>query len=104
METKVCKKCGRELPVAMFYKASNRKDGLQIYCKECQAEVNKESNKRRNRAAKVAKAEAEALYSKGLDPNRPLAKFTPRELMEELKARGYSGTLTFTKYISLSSL
>ena len=39
--TKVCPKCGRELPLNEFYKNKTRKDGLQIYCKECQKESDK---------------------------------------------------------------
>lgn len=35
IKTKVCKMCGRELPVSEFNKHSKTKDGLQIYCKEC---------------------------------------------------------------------
>ena len=34
-KTKVCSKCGRELPLSEFYKKSTSKDGLQSYCKEC---------------------------------------------------------------------
>ena len=33
--TKVCPKCGRELPVSEFYKCKSNKDGLQVYCREC---------------------------------------------------------------------
>ncbi len=36
--TKVCHKCGRELPVSEFYKDKTRKDGLRPYCKECRKE------------------------------------------------------------------
>ena len=35
----------------------------------------------------------------GGNPN--LADFTPRELIEELRTRGYKGTLEFTKTITL---
>lgn len=34
--TKICKKCGRELPLECFGKCKSKKDGLQAYCKECQ--------------------------------------------------------------------
>ena len=34
--TKVCSKCGRELPTSEFNKDKKAKDGLQRYCKECQ--------------------------------------------------------------------
>ena len=35
METKVCKKCGRELPIEEFYKDKRKKDGYSCWCKEC---------------------------------------------------------------------
>ena len=34
-DTKVCKKCGRELPISEFNKNKSKKDGLQSNCKEC---------------------------------------------------------------------
>lgn len=33
--TKICKRCGRELPISEFYKDRTKKDGLQLWCKEC---------------------------------------------------------------------
>ena len=33
--TKICSKCGRELPLECFGKHKSRKDGLQSYCKDC---------------------------------------------------------------------
>lgn len=38
METKICKRCGRELPTSEYNKHSTNKDGLQSWCRECQSE------------------------------------------------------------------
>ena len=40
-KTKVCTKCGRELPLDAFSKKADTKDGLQYHCKECQREASK---------------------------------------------------------------
>lgn len=50
-------------------------DGHQPYCKDCRSEMASERTKK-IRLSKV--------YS-----NPELAKFTPRQLMEELKSRGF---------------
>ena len=34
IKTKVCNKCGRELPISAFNKRTASKDGLQDRCKE----------------------------------------------------------------------
>lgn len=47
METKVCSKCGRELPVSDFYKNKVAKDGLSSYCKKCNNALSAESNRKR---------------------------------------------------------
>ena len=102
METKVCKKCGRELPISDFYTNSKAKDGLATYCKECSNVLSVEYARKR-RARKKAEAkenervEFEKMYK--IYTNRDLAKFTPRELMLELKARGYVGTLLYEEVI-----
>ena len=36
--TKVCPKCGRELPLSEYSKDKSKKDGLQFYCKSCRGE------------------------------------------------------------------
>lgn len=40
--TKICGRCGRELPVSEFGKDKSKNDGLRYYCKKCVAEYNKE--------------------------------------------------------------
>ena len=44
--TKVCSRCGRELPITNFGRHSRTKDGYQPCCKECQSEMNKGHKKR----------------------------------------------------------
>lgn len=90
METKICKKCGKELPVDKFYKNKSQKDGFGYYCKDC---VNA------YKSSKKANAEGGKLTKVFTNPD--LAKFKPRELIEELKARGYKGTLTYEQVIIL---
>lgn len=84
--TKKCTKCGQELPVTEFFRNKAAKDGLQHYCKKCQNEILKTSKKNK----KINKLPDK----EGCNPE--LAKFKPRELIEELRARGYTGTLTYT--------
>lgn len=81
--TKVCPKCGRELPAESFNKSSKSKDGLQHYCRECQHAMQKSVGIRTFKA------------------NNPLSAYTPRELIAELRARGYKGELTYTHVIKI---
>ena len=37
-ETKICRQCGRELPVTMFGKAPKNQNGLKSYCRDCENE------------------------------------------------------------------
>jgi hypothetical protein len=46
METKICPKCGKELPVSEFSKNRKAKDGLQSQCKSCQKAAHKEKQER----------------------------------------------------------
>lgn len=71
---KTCSKCHRELPEEQFYKSRKSKDGLQDMCKECVAENNRAQYARMKSAS---------------EGDSPLSKFTPRQLLEELKSRGY---------------
>lgn len=79
-QTRICSVCKRELPLEMFGKG-NCKDGRRSQCKDC---INKMQRDRRNK-------------NNGSDPNPDLAGFTPQELICELRARGYEGSLTFTE-------
>ena len=69
--TKRCKSCGQLLPIIAFKTDPRSKDGYCHICNACKA--------------------------KGKEGNPKLAEFTPRELMEELRARGYHGTLEYVQ-------
>ena len=82
-ETRKCKRCGRELPVTEFTK--HAKYGTMKICREC--------NSKARRAGKHK-----------VDPRElRLKDFEPRELMLELKRRGYSFTATYTKTYTIDS-
>jgi hypothetical protein len=98
METKVCSKCGRELPIENFYTNKSLKDGHDNCCKECKSAYSREWARRRaakKRAEKIENERVEFEKKYKIYTNKDLAKFTPRELMLELKARGYEGELLF---------
>jgi len=61
-KTKVCTKCGQELPISEFYARAGSKDGLQTICKACHNAKIKESIERRKAklAEKLEQTEAPA--------------------------------------------
>lgn len=102
-KTKVCKKCGQELPLEYFSKNTRAKDGLQIYCKDrqkslvkakrerdkdnlrkiCQEEINGNSEEDGRKNMWYEKAEARAY----------LAALPDSEILAELRRRGYAGKI-----------
>ena len=85
--TKQCKECGRILPVSEFNKRASAKDGYQEYCRCCQKRQQKEYYLKK-KGLKESRCEVQAGLSK-VYAYPELAKFQPRQLMEELKARGF---------------
>lgn len=86
--TKVCRHCGKEKPISQFHGSNRSADGLQTYCKECK----KELARQRTVMRRVKDAS-------GLNPE--LADFQPRELIAELRARGFYGELKFINVIKV---
>lgn len=74
--TKRCKSCGEVLPITAFRTDTRSKDGYCHICDACKA--------------------------KSKECNPKLANFTPRELIDELRARGYKGTLIFVQRHEIS--
>lgn len=71
-KTQVCESCGRELPLDDFPRHRN---GHMKVCKECRRRFHPATDSKVN----------------------PLEKFTARQLMDELYARGYRGELSYTQ-------
>ena len=86
METQVCKCCGRELPFESFAKNAF---GYIHVCKECN------SSNRRAAALNRKKLKQQAIDAINAR-NLRLSDFKPRELMAELKRRGYEGKIRYT--------
>lgn len=70
-ETKVCRKCGRTLPVTMFGKAPKNHNGLKSYCHDCENE-NCRKYRAKKRAARPKK-----------DKSKPIDKPVINTLLEE---------------------
>lgn len=106
-QTKKCTRCGRELPLSEFGIATKSKDGHNWACKECIRKANKESRLRvKIEKAKIMDATPPNLYDRNMSGggNPALANFTARQLMEELRARGYRGTLEYTSRINIEKI
>lgn len=96
-ETKVCKKCGRELPITKFTLSKTSKDGHVGQCRDC---VN--AYQRERYALKKGKTMAHANPISAL-LNPKFSGKTPRELQqdmrelkEELIARGFNCEIKLT--------
>lgn len=84
MERKKCFICESEPLVSEFAYHPKSADGLCNACNNC-------------RSKKVRKPRKNMLVS----GNPALSSFKPRDLIEELRVRGYKGKLTYTQEITL---
>lgn len=106
-QTKRCSKCGRELPVSEFGKVSASRDGLNCRCKECNRKISRENRKKSiaDRARKAGIYPANFFDKNNSGGGNPLlADFTARDLMKELRARGYRGQLEYTSKINIETI
>lgn len=110
--TKVCKVCGRELPIDQFRPNYKSKDGHLDTCYECLNKKIKETNKRKENELlekisgqdEVDKAESPSLMKEIKDKMnaclersvKNLSSATDQELVDELRARGWAVTCSRT--------
>jgi hypothetical protein len=79
--TKRCRACGIEKPIEDFSPNKNAKDGRSHVCKSCLSQIKSRSHKHQTATL------ADGTRVVGLEA------YTPRQLMLELKRRGYDGEL-----------
>ena len=109
--SKICKGCGRELPLENFGKHNRTPDGRQNLCKDCMSARLKQGHRKdKDQKSEAPKPEAPKpakpapVELADLAPtdrlrqlSRRLASFTDYELFEELLSRGWTGILTRTE-------
>lgn len=100
METKICVCCGKVLPIENFGRNRQSSDGRMVTCKECTNKRYRENYKKRKSTVTPSTPSSSATTKTKLDDdgrNPDLAKFHARELIAELKARNYTGTIYYTQ-------
>ena len=83
VETRVCRDCGKELPITDFQETGRKGTRMHI-CKQCVQQ------KRKN-----------TISAKTNAPYIDMSKFDDETLFAELRKRGYSGELKLSKSIAV---
>lgn len=96
--TKVCKCCGRELPLYCF--KATRWGTRAGVCIECANQKARDNKIRKQQEEEMAKAREDAKKS---ERQKMLEQYTPRELMERLRDLGYKGELTYIMKIDITN-
>lgn len=98
--TKICKDCGRELPIEMF-KKTRYGDRVSV-CTECATKKRRENKAKKGMEAALA-IEKRLKAQKEEEVKTALSAFTPFQLIEELARRGYRGELTYVQKIDITN-
>ena len=69
-------------------------------CKECASQKARDNKIRKQQEEEMAKAREDAKKS---ERQKMLEQYTPRELMNELARRGYTGELTYIMKIDITN-
>lgn len=97
--TKICKDCGRELPIERF---KRNKFGQPVsVCLDCDTRKRRENKEKKRLQAAM---DARQLMLKEEEVKSELSAYNSRQLMAELARRGYEGELTFVQKIDITKL
>lgn len=97
--TKVCKVCGKELPIEMFRKNNKSKDGYTDTCFDCiNVKIRAGFNKKKD-AQKKPKSEEPIRLEDTIKMADAIKNTPDQALVNELRQRGYD--VTCTKIITL---
>lgn len=98
-KTKVCKVCGKELPIEMFRKNNKSKDGYTDTCFDCiNIKIRAGFNKKKD-AQKKPKSEEPIRLEDTIKMVDAIKSIPDQALVNELRQRGYD--VTCTKIIAL---
>lgn len=98
-KTKVCKVCGKELPIEMFRKNNKSKDGYTDTCFDCiNVKIRAGFNKKKD-AQKKPKSEETIRLEDTIKMVDAIDNIRDQALVNELRQRGYD--VTCTKIIAL---
>lgn len=88
--TKKCKACGRVLPVSDFSKHWKSKDGHRNVCRNCDGAHGRS----------IACSVVETVVKRSIEGGIPSLKgINAKDLIEELRYRGYKGKLVYTREV-----
>ena len=74
MDTKVCSRCGSELPIDSFYKNNATKDGFDVVCKTCKSNYNKQYHRKKKALKEAAKLVVAKVDTNKIEGSYNLAK------------------------------
>lgn len=88
--TKVCKVCGKELPIDQFRPNHKSPDGHLNTCKECMGQIQKKAYQ--NSLKKGESCNIDKAFPETQDKFDRLQEYTPQELVDHLRFQGWDVT------------
>lgn len=85
METKICTRCGKDLPMTEFYRSQKSPDGYQHYCKACKTQYYLEAKRKNNDIPRTADGRVSRDVIEAIKTN-----------IAELRNMGWQCTVTLT--------